>query len=240
VTQELPEAFLQLCRSITSRRARVVIDHIIKHGHITTEDLQVKYGYDHPPRAIGDVRDNGILIQRYWVTSSDGRRIAAYRFSDVSQDRLNRLSGRRSVPRTFRRLLTRRYGTKCAICLTEFEERELQADHRIPFRIAGDPSGERNTDDYMWLCGSHNRAKSWSCEHCENWEIRDESICTSCYWAYPENHTHVAMREIRRVDIVWEREEIDYFNRVSSEAVRQNKDLPIYIKEIVAKYLEGD
>jgi hypothetical protein len=24
----------------------VVIDHILKHGHITTEELKTKYGYD--------------------------------------------------------------------------------------------------------------------------------------------------------------------------------------------------
>lgn len=55
---------------------------------------------------------------------------------------------------------------------------------------------------YMLLCASANRAKSWSCEHCENWKLRDANICKSCYWAYPESYTHVAMQEIRRLDIM--------------------------------------
>jgi len=30
-------------------------------------------------------------------------------------------------------------------------------------------SDELNPDDFMLLSGSANRAKSWFCEHCENW-----------------------------------------------------------------------
>lgn len=56
----------------------MVIDHIIAHGFITTEDLQ-KYGYNHPPRAARDVREAGIPLETFFVESSDGQRIAAYR-----------------------------------------------------------------------------------------------------------------------------------------------------------------
>lgn len=52
----LPKAFLTLCKSVTAKRPRIVIDHILKHGHITTEELKTEYGYDHPPRAARDVR----------------------------------------------------------------------------------------------------------------------------------------------------------------------------------------
>ena len=49
------------------------------------------------------------------------------------------------------------------------EEKDLQIDHRVPDEIAGDTDVEPNPDDFMLLSTSANRAKSWSCEHCENW-----------------------------------------------------------------------
>ncbi len=33
-----------LCKKVTAKRARVVIDHILKHGFITTEELKTTYG----------------------------------------------------------------------------------------------------------------------------------------------------------------------------------------------------
>lgn len=48
---QLPDEFLALCHSVTAKRARIVIDHILEHGHITTEELQEHYGYNHPPKS---------------------------------------------------------------------------------------------------------------------------------------------------------------------------------------------
>ena len=43
-------------------------------------------------------------------------------------------------------------------------------------------------------------------EHGANWvELKDPRICRRCYWAYPEEYEHIAMRELRRVDILWSR-----------------------------------
>ena len=39
-------------------------------------------GYNHPPRAIRDVRELGIPIITYRVTDSTGRSIAAYKFGN--------------------------------------------------------------------------------------------------------------------------------------------------------------
>ena len=50
--------------AVTGKRARIVINHILKHGSITTDDLKEQYGYDHPPRAIKDVSDQGIPLVR--------------------------------------------------------------------------------------------------------------------------------------------------------------------------------
>ena len=77
-----PKAFLELCQSVTAKRPRTIIDHILQHGHISTEELKEKYGYNHPPRAARDVREHGIPLETFTVVGADGRKIAAYRFSD--------------------------------------------------------------------------------------------------------------------------------------------------------------
>lgn len=51
--------------AITDKRPATVIRHIIKHGFITTEELAIKYGYEHAPRAARDVRERGINLETY-------------------------------------------------------------------------------------------------------------------------------------------------------------------------------
>jgi hypothetical protein len=94
MSEKYPKAFLDLCKSVTAKRSKTVIEHILKHGHITTEELKEKYGHNHPPRATRDVREHGIPLETFRVTGSDGRKIAAYRFGDVSKKRFRKLSGR--------------------------------------------------------------------------------------------------------------------------------------------------
>ena len=50
-----------------------VIDHILRHGFITTQDLKDNYGYNHPPRAVRDVKEHGIPTEMFRVKGSDGR-----------------------------------------------------------------------------------------------------------------------------------------------------------------------
>ena len=50
--EKLPPKFLELLESVEAKRPRTVIDHILEHGQITTEELKDVYGYNHPPRAI--------------------------------------------------------------------------------------------------------------------------------------------------------------------------------------------
>jgi len=59
-TPRLPKEFTKLCKKVTAKRPKTVIDHILKHGFITTQELKDKYGYNHPPRAVRDVKENGI------------------------------------------------------------------------------------------------------------------------------------------------------------------------------------
>lgn len=232
-----PKEFIDLCHSVTAKRPKTVIDHILKHGSITTEELKEKYGYSHPPRAARDVREHGIPLETFRVAGSDGRQIAAYRFGDVSNQRFKKLSGRTGLSKKIKDALVEKYGCKCFIYLEEVVERELQIDHRIPYEVGGDGEGaELNPEDFMLLSGSANRAKSWSCEHCENWNsIKDRTICLTCYWAYPENYSHIATRQIRRLDLVWQGKEIDIYEKLKAEAHSLDKEIPSFVKEIIEK-----
>jgi len=78
--KDYPEEFIQLLKSIEAKRPKTVIQHILEYGQITTEELKDTYGYNHPPRAIRDVREQGIPIKTFRVTGSDGRKIAAYKY----------------------------------------------------------------------------------------------------------------------------------------------------------------
>ncbi len=117
-------------------------------------------------------------------------------------------------------------------------EADLQIDHRVPYEVAGERD-ELQTDDFMLLCGSANRAKSWSCEHCDNWKrIRDKSVCLSCYWAYPEKYSHVAMRQIRRVDLIWQGQEVSQYDKLKADVATAGKDLPDFVKTVLARALK--
>ncbi|MCK9170350.1 MAG: helix-turn-helix domain-containing protein [Treponema sp.] len=229
--------FLELLDSVTAKRPRTVIDHILKHGFITTEELKDQYGYNHPPRAVRDVREQGIPIETYRVEDSDGRKIAAYKFGAFDGHNIQKKSGRTVLSKKLKSELVKRYGSKCFIYNETMPEQELQIDHRVPFEVAGDPEGELNPDDFMLLSPSANREKDWSCEHCQNWQIeKNIEVCKKCYWAFPENYSHVAMKEVRRVDLEWEGDEIPWYEQLNELAKYVNKDIQTVIKDITKNY----
>ena len=233
---KFPKEFLEQIASITNKRAKIVIEHIMKHGHITTEDLETKYGYSHPPRAARDVRESGIPLETFKVKSKQGKSIAAYKLGDLNQIQKNRVEGRISFSKKLKKQLYEQSKGHCSICRGVFEDRYLQIDHRIPYQIVGDVHSERKTDDYMLLCGSCNRAKSWSCEHCSNWkEDKASKICISCYWGTPENYCHIAGKEMRRMDLQWSGEEIKHYDAIKLVAEKNNVELPEFVKEIIAQ-----
>ncbi|GHU43512.1 hypothetical protein AGMMS50289_10060 [Betaproteobacteria bacterium] len=233
------KAFLELCASVTDKRPKTVIEHILQHGQITTDELKTLYGYNHPPRAARDVRERGIPLKTIRVTGSDGRKIAAYSFDTEAKIRFRRFEGRTGLSKEIKDKLVAQYGCRCFIYLEEMEYPDLQIDHRIPYEIAGE-TDELQTEDFMLLCASANRAKSWSCEHCENWQnAKDKTICISCYWAFPEQYRHVAMRQIRRLDLIWQSDEISAYERLQKEAKFAGKTMPDFVKEILQKMLKA-
>lgn len=232
--REYPPEFLERLKAVTGKRPATVITHILEHGFITTDELKSEYGYGHPPRAARDVREHGIPLETFRVKNAEGRTIGAYRFGDLTKT-TDTLEGRKAFSKQFKRDLIAMYGSRCVVCLTEYEERYLQIDHRIPYEVAGDPDDfERNPREYMLLCGSCNRAKSWSCEHCENWHsLKAPEVCMGCYWAQPESYKHVAMRDVRRLDIVWTDRDVEVYEELSQQAKDSGVSVSEYVKDVL-------
>ena len=239
--QKIPKKIQKIFDSIKNKRAKIVIDHIIKFGQITTEDLEKDYGYSHAPRAARDVREAGIPLITSKVKSKDGKRnIAAYTFGDFSTIRLDRVKGRINWPKNFKKDLIEKYGQVCLISNSKLEPRALQIDHRIPYELVGDQNEDKlDVENFMLLSGTSNRAKSWSCEHCKNLlELKDLEKCKSCYWAYPENYSHVALNEVRRLDITWHGEEVKEYDALKSNSEKVGEELPDYVKKILRKNIK--
>ncbi len=235
-----PKEFIKLLQSVKAKRPKTVIDHILKYGQITTEELKDTYGYNHPPRAARDVREQGIPLKTFNTTGSDGRKIAAYKFGDPSEVRATQLSGRTAFSSKLKDALIKKYGTRCNIYLEPFPVRELQIDHRVPFEIAGDNDElPDNINEYMLLSASANRAKSWSCENCLNWKSKKLESCKTCYWAYPESYSHIAMRNIRRLDLLWAEEEIVEYEILIKEVNGVKENAPEYVKNVLRNHFKN-
>lgn len=126
------------------------------------------------------------------------------------------------------------------MCLAQYADRYLQIDHRVPYEVSGDfDDSQRDPQDYMLLCGSCNRAKSWSCEHCVNWlEEKSSEICESCYWVRPECYKHIALRLIRRLDVVWTEHETRVYEKLKQHVQALDESMPDYVKAVIKKHLE--
>lgn len=137
----------------------------------------------------------------------------------------------------FKKQLLKQYDSRCTITSERYEERYLQIDHRIPYEIAGDEIGdERTPEKFMLLSGSAQRQKSWSCEHCENFQEHHRvETCQSSYWASPETYTHIAMESIRQVDILWHGEEIEEYERIEQQSRLNQQSIQEYIKAHLRK-----
>lgn len=239
--RDLPPEFVEKLQKITAKRARIVIQHILEHGYITSEELKEQYGYNHPPRAVRDVREQGIPIETFRVTASDGRKIAAYRFGNPAEVRDDQLRGRKVFSKAFKQQLLELQGNHCLVCNARYEGRYLQIDHRIPYEVAGDSAERDHIEAYMLVCTSCNRAKSWSCEHCDNWQVqKDARTCQTCYWANPDNYEHIAMTLERRVLLTWQADEVTLYEAVKRLADNFPLTVQDYIKQLIRDHLRSE
>ncbi len=229
---------LEAAKKITAKRPSTVIQHILKHGYVTTEELKELYGYNHAPRAARDVREAGIPLETFKLPSSTGRAIAGYRFGDPNKIEAHKLAGRQTFSKAFKHSLIDIYGSKCSITGEQYDAIYLQIDHRIPYEIAGDNVAQENDpNSFMLLTGTSQRQKSWSCEHCKNFKFnRDIAICKSCYWAYPESYEHIAMTPMKRIALEFKGEDDIYqYNRLSAYSKHEGISIQDFIKKVLNK-----
>ena len=236
--QEVDPRILAQCEKVTAKRPRTMIDHILRHGHVTTEELQGLYGYDHPPRAARDVREAGIPLETFGMVSKrTGRTIAAYRFGDPDKIKRGRIGGRTAFSKPFRNALIAHYDSRDAITGERMDSRYLQIDHRVPYEVAGEElHDESDLNKFMLLDASSQRAKSWSCEQCHNWqEGLDVAVCRSCFWAFPGSYTHIAGEQVRRVEVEWRGSEVAAFEKLRTRAEKDDMTVAAFIKELVKR-----
>jgi hypothetical protein len=234
---DYPKDFLDLLNSVKAKRPRTIIQHILKYGFITSQEIKDKYGYNHPPRAVRDIREHGIPLVTYRIEGTDGRSIAAYKFAnpDQAKNKLLKSAGRNVLSKALKQALIEKYGSKCFVYFEPLNENLLQIDHRIPYEIAGEKD-EQDFELYMLLSPSANRAKSWTCEHCKNWEQKDTGFCVKCFWAYPENYEHIAGKQQRIITVVFTDNEIeDYKRLVETSGIEEAQRI---IKELIHEYLK--
>ncbi len=235
--KDMPQSFFDACQAVTAKRARTVIVHIFEKDFITTEELSSLYGYDHPPRAARDVRENGIPLKTFKVTSDKtGRKIAAYQF-DYSKKIAGRIGGRKVFSTHFKNDLIKKYGMRSMLNNEKVDAQYLQIDHRIPYEIMGNDAEEK-LENYMLLDASSQRTKSWACEHCKNFSSKkDLNICKNCFWAYPEKYSHIAMQQERRIDISWTGEDCKVFDKLTAKAKREKQTVQSLMKKMIRDFL---
>ena len=231
---DIPYEFQKKLESVTKKRARFVIDTILEKGFCSTEDLK-DAGYEHAPRAARDVRELGIPLDTYKVKDRLGKSIAAYRFGDweeaMAKNQLSKSSGRTQLSNKLKQALIQKHGCKCFLYGERYPERLLQVDHRIPYEISGEQD-DSDYDKFMLLSPSGNRNKSWACEHCENWVIKDPYMCESCYYAYPEEYDHIAGRAEKKIEVVFAGKELETYEKIKKLAEKEN----ISVQEAFKKF----
>lgn len=232
---KLKKNILDRLNAITAKRPATVIQHIIKHGFITTEELITNYGYEHAPRAARDVRERGVNLETFRVKTPDGKIIAAYRFGNpiFADNKISKVAGRTALSQALKKALVDKYGAVCFIYLQPVDERLLQVDHRIPYEIGGEQSD--NIDCYMLLSPSANRAKSWTCEHCPNWDIKDVEFCQDCFWTHPENYSHIAGKEERQIIITFTDNEIEDYEQLVALVGKEHAENEI--KRLISEFV---
>ena len=235
--KDFPKEFLDLLQSVTAKRPKTVIQHILEHGYVTSEELKDIYGYNHPPRAVRDVREYGIPLKTIRIKGHDSKSIAAYKFGNPAEMKnlLSKKAGRTVLSKALKQALVEKYGPRCFVYLETMDESVLQVDHRVPYEIGGEHD-EKDIEYYMLLSPSANRAKSWTCEHCENWERKDTSFCMRCFWAHPEDYDHVAGKPEKIISLVFTGNEIEDYNKLI--ALSGQEKAQEYIKRIIHEHLK--
>lgn len=173
------------------------------------------------------------------MKNTQGRTIAAYRFGDPARIQRHKTGGRRGRLHRIKARLIQEHGARCFLCSGTFNPNDLQVDHRVPYEIGGDRISLEDQAAYMLVCRPCNRAKSWACEHCQNWSgAKQPQICETCYWAHPENYAHVAMQPLRRLELIWSGNQINEYEALKRQAEAHGLSLAEYVHMLLRKSSE--
>lgn len=59
-----------------------------------------------------------------------------------------------------------------------------------------------------------------------------------CYWGSPENYNHIALQQIRRLDIQWTDNEVKYYDAIKVVADENKIELPDFVKKLIEDKLK--
>lgn len=222
----------QLLRTL-GKRPRTVLEKIVENGSVSTYELG-QLGYDQPPRAAQDLKEAGVKLKTTFGKHPEtGARMGIYSLDPDQSGNNDNFKGRTAFPKKFRQDLFKHYDQKCNLCNSKYPSGVLQIDHRVPYLIAGD-SEDLKIEDFMPLCGSHQRLKSWACEHCENVKSKEIKFCVSCFWAFPDHdYEHIAMIKERRVFVTWKDDEIEDYVKLIDTSKKLSLSIPDTIKHLL-------
>lgn len=234
LSKEKRKAYVALLDTLP-KRPRAVLEKILEKGSVSTYELGL-LGYDQPPRAAQDLKEHGVRLRvKSGSHPKTGNRMAIYSLDDSATD--STWGGRRVFPPKFRADVEAKYGTRCNLCDAPYQKSWLSLDHRIPYIVAGETAA-LNVSDFQPLCGSHQRKKSWACEHCPNRELKDIDTCRTCFWAFPETEfKHVATEQIRWLDVTFSgSDDIALYDGLREDSVQAGTSLGELVKQIVRDF----
>jgi hypothetical protein len=67
---------------------------------------------------------------------------------------------------------------------------------------------------------------------------KDPSKCQTCFWCSPDSYQHIALRAIRRLNLVWTEEEVSDHDNLAVLSQEAEVELPEYVKAILKHQLE--
>lgn len=228
-------------------REKAAVDAIKNKGFFVKFDLEeVGLNPDQGARTIKDLQERGIPIMhmtRVKVPQSKNP-VARYTYGDPKDIKPDWSHGRRMTPVGLKNRLIRANGAHCAYCGCELSPAQLQIDHKLPVKYFGELSEtERNNlDNYQLLCAGCNRLKARAIdEGCAQtcYKTDDMKVIKSCYWYDPVYCTHVCMKPIKPVRLIWEgSKEQEELNKLTVLANKQGKSVQEVIKQAAIKLVK--
>ena len=229
--KDLPESFIKKAKAVTAKRAKTVIDHILKHGHITTEELKNLYGYNHPPRAVRDVREQGIPLETFRMHGQRQPKPRGLPLRRPFQDSAGTLAGRKCFCKEFRERHWSNVTAASVACVLTTPSPCMQSTIGAHMKwVAGGGVRHRgfNLDGGLMRQVLVLRALQQL-----DGETGPEGSYDVLFGASPASYRHIAMRPVRRLELVWTEQEVAGFDKLSKAAQKRGMPLPDFIKTLL-------